>query len=133
MNCLSGYIEGLSGTGNLTLVKVNIGGTVFNSIVIGNTENSAYLATGKSVNLLFDESEVMIGKNISGKLSIGNVANCRVISIEKGNVFTRLGLDLHGNTVYSLITCEAQKELNIAVHDKVEMYVKMNEIFLQYP
>jgi hypothetical protein len=34
MNCLSGHIEELSGTGNLTIARVKVVGTVFNVIVI---------------------------------------------------------------------------------------------------
>jgi molybdenum ABC transporter molybdate-binding protein len=37
-------------------------------LLLGSAENSAHLATGKNVNLLFNESEVIIGK-VSGKLT----------------------------------------------------------------
>ena len=133
MNYLSGYIEELTGKGNLTIARVKVYENLFNAIVIGNREKDARMQIGQEVELLFNESEVAIGKNISGILSISNSASCKVISIENGEIFCRLGLGLYRNTIYTLVETTVCKKMDIQLHDNVEMYLKINEIFLQYP
>ncbi len=133
MNCLRGYIEDFSGQGNLTLLHVRVNSVFFTVMVIENAQNVDSLKKGTEVELLFNESEVILGKNISGLLSIVNSFKSRVLSIEYGVVFSRLKLDLFGEKIYSLITTEAFDNMGIKENDLLNIYINTNEIFVQYP
>ncbi len=133
MNCLRGYIEDFSGQGNLTLLHVRVNSVFFTVMVIENAQNVDSLKKGAEVELLFNESEVILGKNISGLLSIVNSFKSRVLSIEYGVVFSRLKLDLFGEKIYSLITTEAFDNMGIKENDLLNIYINTNEIFVQYP
>jgi len=133
MNCLNGHIIDLSGVGNLTIVRIKVDEVLFSAIVIGRKEDDTQMVQGREVEILFNESEVVIGKNIAGKLSMGNSVGCIVKSMENGKVFSRVGLDLHGFTIYSLMATEVCNQMDIHLLDEVEMFVRMNDVFLQYP
>ncbi|MDD3080400.1 MAG: TOBE domain-containing protein [Paludibacter sp.] len=133
MNCLSGHIETLSGAGNITIAGIKTGQTLIYAIVIGDARNKGYLTPETKVEALFNESEVMIGKSVSGKLSIGNAIECLVTSVDTGKVFTNIGLNIEGNIVFSMIASTMFHDMGIAVGDKVTAYIKMTDVFIQYP
>ncbi len=132
MNCLTGRISELSGQGNLTLLRVNVNSAFFSVMVIENAQEVDFISIGTQVQLLFNESEVIIGKGISGKLSLVNAFKCRVLSIEQGDLFTRIEMDFYGEVIYSLITKEAFNDMVITENDLLDMYVKTNEILVHY-
>ena len=50
----------------MSMVDIDVDGDVFSSIVLETPASAAYLKQGSSVTLLFKETEVSIGKNLSG-------------------------------------------------------------------
>jgi hypothetical protein len=79
MNRLCGKISHLTTSGNMTLVDVDVGGAQITAITIGIPERTGYLQISKNIELLFNESEVSIGKLIQGHISLRipmNPATC---------------------------------------------------------
>ncbi len=127
MNKLSGTIEKIENEDDLTLIYIQVYDDKFTSIIIDNSEISE-LKPGNKVNIVFKETEVSIGKNLSGGLSIRNRMKAKVKNLLKGKILTKILLDYQGNEIVSLITTNAANELNLNIGDQVEGLVKTNEI-----
>ncbi len=76
----------------MTLVDVDIGGTQMTAITIGVPEKVGYLQPLKNVELLFNESEVSIGKSVRGEMSLTNQLDCVVDKLVPGQIFTQVVL-----------------------------------------
>ena len=72
MNILKGEIESVNVNGNLSLVKVKIGATRLTSIVIDTPETAPYLQVNHTVNVIFKETEVILGKGADHQISLQN-------------------------------------------------------------
>lgn len=132
MNILPGQIENVTHNGNLTLVETNIKGSILKVIIIGGNA-TPQLAPHIHIELLFNESEVIIGKQLDGFISIGNKLECQVSGIKVGTIFSNITLGLKDLTFNALVTTSTFKAMDIQVNDKVEAFIKMNEIFIKYP
>jgi molybdate transport system regulatory protein len=130
MNVLPGIIQEVRSEGHLSLVKIKVGDELFSSIVIDTAQTVPYLITGKAVDLLFKENEVVIAKSFSGQISMQNKFLCTIQSIEKGKLLSKLILNYYQYTITSLITTNAIEQLQCIVGDEVTAMVKTNEISL---
>jgi molybdate transport system regulatory protein len=80
------------------------------------------------VALLFKETEVALAKNLSGLISLRNRIPAIVRSVERGQVLTKVGLNIDGYPLTSVITTKSSHLLQLAVGDEVEGLVKANEM-----
>ena len=133
MNVLNGCVEFVSDNGCVSIVGVRVGGSLLKSIVINDSGDACFHAIGAEVELLFNESELFVGKSVCGCLCVGNEIPCRVESIDTGKVFTNLGINMDGNLVYSLVENQVFQSANIMLQDRVMVYIKMTDIFIQCP
>lgn len=130
MNQLKGTIEAIETAESLALVSVKADGHIFSSVVIESVETSGYLQPGREVYLVFKETEVSIGKGLSGGLSLRNRFPVQLREIQAGKILTQLTLDFQGHLFHSVITSRSALELSLQVGDWVEGLVKTNEITL---
>ena len=130
MNQLKGTVETIETAESLALVSVKADGHIFSSVVIESAETSDYLQLGKEVYLVFKETEVSIGKGLSGGLSLRNRFPVQIREIQAGQILTQLTLDFHGHLLYSVITSRSVHDLSLQIGDWVEGLVKTNEITL---
>ncbi|MDN5200111.1 TOBE domain-containing protein [Fulvivirgaceae bacterium BMA10] len=130
MNILKGEITEIESQGNLSLVKIQVGQTVLKSIVIETPATSNYLTRGNPVNVLFKETEVVIGKDINGHISLQNQLLCTINAIEKGKLLSKLTLEYNSEKIISIITTGAVDQLSLQKGDTVMAMVKTNEIML---
>ncbi|HOP39845.1 MAG TPA: TOBE domain-containing protein [Geobacteraceae bacterium] len=133
MNKLSGKISQLTISGNMTLVDVDVRGTQMTVITIGVPEKVAYLKTGKDIELLFNESEVSIGKLGQGEISLINQMDCVVERLVPGQIFSQVMLSFQGFGLTSLITTRSARRLNLEPGDRVTAFIKTNEVLLKEP
>ena len=61
MNLLTGVIEHIDISGNLSLIGIKVGECQFKSIVVETPKTVDYLIVGGPVNVMFKETEVIIG------------------------------------------------------------------------
>lgn len=130
MNLLEGKISEINTEGSLSLVKVMVQNCPITSIVIDTPESAAYLALDNNVKILFKETEVVLAKAFSGKISLQNKLDCRVHSFEKGKLLCKIVLNFQNTTIASVITRNAFDQLDIQENDLVQAMIKTNEISL---
>ncbi|MCB0494610.1 MAG: TOBE domain-containing protein [Cyclobacteriaceae bacterium] len=130
MNSLKGKVETLNVYENLTLAKIRVGEVLVTSIVIETPETCPYLVVGKEVNVLFKENEVIIGKGDDLSISLQNRFKCTIKHIEKGILLSKLTLATQGTEIFSIITTNAVKQLELEEGMSVQAMIKTNEILL---
>ena len=128
MNKLKGKIENIESSEHLSLVEVNVVDVIITSIVIETPDTADYLKVGNEVSVLFKETEVSIGKNLSGGLSLRNRLPSIITRIEKGVLLSELTLDFRGNLIDSIITTKSVNRLALNPGDEVDGLIKTNEI-----
>ncbi len=130
MNELTGVIESITTEEHISLVVVKAAGTEWYTLVIDTPETTDYLQQGKSVALVFKESAVSIGKKITGLFSIRNRIPCLVSGIQSGSVLSTVSLRHNEQTLVSVITTNAVKDLALQTGDEVEALIKTTDIAL---
>ena len=130
MNKIPGIITEIKVEGNISLLSIHSGEIKFTSIVLEVPETSAYLKVGNPINILFKETEVIIGKGDVKFISLRNKIDCVVDSIEQGKLLCKLFLSSELGEIRSIITSNAVNQLQINVGDRVVAMIKTNEIIL---
>ena len=133
MNQLPGTIKNVTSSGNVSLVSLETAGIDMSAIILGTTANTPYLRPGKTVLILFKESEVSIGKNFSGMISLRNQIDAEIIAIERGEVFSKIDMEFMSLQITSLITTRSTERLELTPGDKVTAFIKSNEVMLMDP
>mgnify|MGYP000386249884 CR=1 FL=1 len=130
MNTLRGKITSINTEGHLSLISISVKDVTFKSIVIETPQSVDYLKTGNTINVLFKETEVVIGKGKIQQISMQNQVPCTIKNIEEGKLLSRIDLDFQNNEIVSIITTNAIRNLDLKVDDKVVAMIKTNEIML---
>lgn len=117
----------------MTLVDVDVKGTQMTAITIGIPEKVGYLQVSKDIELLFNESEVSIGKLMQGQISLINQLICTIDDLISGEIFTQVMLSFNGEHLTSLITTRSAESLNLKIGDNVTAFIKTNEVLLKEP
>lgn len=130
MNSLKGEIEAIDVNGNLTLVGISVGECHFKSIVVETPKTVDYLFVGSKVNVLFKETEVIIGVGDNMRISLRNKMISTITAIEKGQLLAKLVMQTNAGEVISIITSNAVENLDLKEGGKVMAMVKTNEILL---
>lgn len=130
MNKLEGVITQITSSGNISLVDVTAHGVPLSAIIIGTEENTSYLKVGRSIFVLFKESEVSVGRDLNGRISLRNCLEGPVIKLQKGVIFSKITIDFKGIPVVSLITTRSSEKLKIEIGDVITAFIKSNEVIL---
>ena len=132
MNKLKGKIMNIESSEHISIVDIEVEGDLFSSIIIETPETADYLRIGNEVFMLFKETEVSIGKALSGNLSLRNRLKSKIKTIEKGKVLTKITLDYKRKDIISIITTRSTNNLDLKVGDEVQWLVKANEVIIMY-
>jgi molybdopterin-binding protein len=130
MNKLLGKITNIESSEHISIVDIDVEGDLFSTVIIETPETADYLRIGKEVFMLFKETEVSIGKALSGNLSLRNRLKSKIKTIEKGTVLTKITLDYKGKDIISVITTRSTNKLDLKVGDEVQGLVKANEVII---
>lgn len=132
MNSYTGEITDIEQDNHLSLIKVRVGEILFTSVVISPPEASSPFVKGKSIQLLFKETEVLIGRNIpAGSISLQNKIPGTITRLDTGKLLSRVDIDTPIGEVVSVVTTHAVQELQLKEGDEVTAMVKTNEIMLE--
>jgi len=132
MNKLHGKISYIESHEDLSIVKINVSGTIFTTIVIETSKSADYLKEGTEVDVLFKETEVVISIENNVPISMQNRVDCVIEKINKGKLISQLSLSSEIGNMKSIITTNAIKQLKLKEKDKVTAMIKTNEIMLQH-
>ncbi|NER12862.1 tobe domain protein [Leptobacterium flavescens] len=130
MNILKGEIKNLSVKDSLSLVYVDVEGITLSAIVIDTPQTAAYLTPGSKIQLIFKETEVIIGKGKENHISLQNKLPGTIGFIEKGDLLSRLVVDTEAGKITSIITTNAVNQLGLETGSEVTAMIKTNEIML---
>jgi molybdate transport system regulatory protein len=131
MNRLTGKITALSGRDGIVLVKIlSAGGLALTSVILESPETAHFIREGITVDILFKETEVMIGKGDVSGISVRNRIPGEITSVKLGEILCQVELRTNGAVIRSIITKEAATDLRLSVGDHVIALVKSNEISL---
>lgn len=130
MNSLSGKIKDITTEGDLSLVKIEVRDIEFKSIVVEKPQTTTYLKIGNQVNILFKETEVIVGHPSTDNISLQNRILCRIIDIKKGKLLSELQLSFDKLLVRAIITSNAVDQLDLQTGKEVLALIKTNEIML---
>ena len=130
MNRLPATIENVQVHGHLSLVRLNVEGVTFHSIVIDTPESSTLLRTGNEIHVLFKETETAIAKDDKLEISLQNRLKCRVDRVEKGELLAKIHLEYKQHPVMSVVTARAVRQLGLEAGSEAVIFIKTNEIML---
>ena len=130
MNRLKGTITAIDSAVDISLVTVTALGDSFSALVIDTPETASYLHPGQEIRMIFKETEMAIGKNLSGGLSLRNRFAATITSLDPGKILTSVNLNYKGQSLCAIITTRSARELNLQVGEAVVGLVKSNEISL---
>ncbi len=130
MNILSGHISSLTDEGKLTIAKVRVRDSEFTSIVINEGNNEDYLAIDHPINVMFKETEVIIGVGENLQISLRNQLPGVISKIDKSDLLCKLTIETSAGEVKSMITRNALESLRLKVGKEVVAMIKTNEILL---
>ncbi len=129
MNKLPGKIISIETEGSIALVEVAVGELKLSASLLGNVEDLSCWYVNQDVQLLFNEMEVAIAKNLSGQISLRNRMPGKIVHLEIGKILTRILFILDGNfTVSAVITSRSARALGLMLGDSIEGLVKSNEM-----
>jgi len=133
MNSLNGTITNLQKSGAIVLADVDVNGYSFSSILIDSGEHDSWLKTGNNVSVVFKETEVSLAIGLSGKISMRNRLPCKVVSVNRGELLSKVEMQFNGFVITSVITTRSVDSLGIAPGHEAEALIKANEVFLGAP
>jgi molybdate transport system regulatory protein len=128
MNKLTAEISEIQISGDISLLKLYCEGSYFYSIMIHYRED--YIYKGNLVYMVFKETELSIGKDLMGGLSIRNRFQSVIEYIDKGKLLSEIKLNFNGHIITSLITTQSVEALSLQISDRVEGLLKTTELFI---
>ncbi|GEO04871.1 hypothetical protein AAE02nite_25350 [Adhaeribacter aerolatus] len=130
MNRLKGTIQAVVTDKDISLVTILAAGEIFSALVIDTPQTAGYLMPNQEIDMVFKETEMSIGKNLTGSLSLRNRFAATIKEISAGKILSRIDLDFKGHPLCAIITSQSVVALNLTVGDNVVGLVKTNEVSL---
>ncbi len=130
MNSLKGKIEAVNVSGDLSIVTVKVRNTNFSAILIDTPDSDNYLVKGNPINVIFKETEVIIGIGSVDGISLRNKIFGEVVSIASDNLLSKLVINTDVGEITSIITSKSVERLKIKVGTKLTAMIKTNELML---
>ncbi len=130
MNKLQGNIVAVKSSASMSIVDVKAGADIFSAVVLETPASAAYLRAGKTVTILFKETEVSIGKNLSGMISLRNRFPGVIKGIKTNEILAEITLAYQGLHIVSVISRRSAEKMELKEGDHVEWLVKTNEVSL---
>jgi molybdate transport system regulatory protein len=130
MNVLQGTIVSVEVSGELSLVKADCAGTVISAIVIDTVETAPYLKKDQPIQVIFKETEVVLGKGTDHQVSLQNRLVGKVKDIQKGALLSKVTISIAAAEITSIITTSAVTQLRLERGTTVCAMIKTNEVML---
>lgn len=130
MNILKGEIESIRVNGGLSIVRVQVGDLNLSTIVIDTPKTDQHLKKGNKIQVIFKETEVIIGVGSMDGISLRNKLFGEVISIESDKLLSKIVVKTSVGNITSIITSNAVEQLQIKMGSMVTAMVKTNELML---
>jgi molybdopterin-binding protein len=130
MNRLSGIITDITTASGISIVTIQVKDSLLSTVLLDSPETCNYLHVGEKITVAFKETEVAIGLEPLGQISMSNQIKCKIKSIENGEILAKLELLCERDIITSIITSRSSLRLNLKIGDVVIALIKANEISL---
>lgn len=130
MNRIEANIAQISSSGGVILVDMVAENCSMSALLIDVANKPDWLKKDNNVYIIFKETEVSIGKNVEGKISLRNKIPCTITHIERGELMSLVSMDFEGYKINSAITTRSVDMLELEIGDKVTAFIKANELTL---
>lgn len=131
MNKLPGKITSIETEGSIALIEVAVGELRLSASLLGAAEEFLSWELNQEVDLIFNEMEVAIAKNLSGQISLRNRLQGKIVGLEIGKVLARVVFMVdHAHLISAVITSRSALKLELRLGDEIEGLVKSNEMNL---
>lgn len=132
MNVLSGTVMQVTSSENMMLVDLDIGyGVRMISVILDTSRSVGYLDASVEIDVLFNESEVAIGRVRHGDISMNNQFPCVIEDVVEGDILSRIQLSFHGQPLAALITTRSAQRLQLRTGEIVTAFIKATEVLLK--
>lgn len=133
MNRFKGQIVHIDPNGIMSLVQVQVGEDIFTSVVMDTPSTAGYLKVDSDVQIIVQETEVVLAKDLSGSISMRNCFNALVKAVQRMQIISRVIMDYQDQEIISIITVGSTDRLDINPGDTVQWLVKSNQVYLARP
>ena len=130
MNSVTGEITSIKVSGNISLVTIKANNIFFKTMVIETPATAAWLKLGNKINVIFKETEVVIGKGLEHLVSLQNKLPGKIIDMQNGELMSKITVDTAVGNIVAVISRDAVGQLNLRVGETVSAMVKTNEIMI---
>lgn len=128
MNRIPAIVTGIQQSGAILLVDAEYEGQNFSALMIESQQRPDWLIEGKTVDLVFKETEVTLAKQLQGIISMRNQLGCTITAVEKGELLSKITLKFKRVPIVSVITTRAVNTLGLEPGDEVVAMIKANEV-----
>ena len=132
MNTLNGIITGIKSENGFSLINLECKGQKMKSIIINHEADGSGFQVNQSVQIMFKETEVFIGKGWDHSISLRNQLKGTIQSIVQGKILAEINILTESGMICSVITSDAVNSLNLKKDDKVTAMIKTNEVLLSH-
>jgi molybdate transport system regulatory protein len=130
MNVLNGKISSLQTSDRLTIVTLDVSGILLKSIIIENPDTVSYLKQDNPIQVMFKETEVVIGKGAEIAVSMENRIPGKITEMTNGELLCNLILETNAGKIKATLTSESVSKLKLYLDENVTALVKTTEIML---
>ncbi len=130
MNIFSGIIASIKVSGNISLITINVNNIFFKTMVIETPATAAWLKIDSRVNVIFKETEVIIGKGLEHSVSLQNKVPGEIIDIQRGELMSKVIVGTVVGNIVAIISLDAVLQLDLQVGETVSAMIKTNEIMI---
>ncbi len=125
MSSLITTVNDIQNNQNLHIVKFNFNDLVITMMSLELTKN---IKINSKVKLLIKPTNISIAKQFDKNISIDNQLECKIISIENGELLSNIKVDIFDTTIESIITLESAQKLNLKIGDEVVILFNASDI-----
>jgi len=125
MNQFSATVTKIEHIENLHIVSFTFGKQ---SVKMVSLELNHSLQVDSQVKLGIKSTNIAIAKNLTGRISILNQLNAKVVQVNNGELLSSIGLEIEEVFLESLISLESSLEMELNVEDEVLVLFKGSEI-----
>lgn len=131
MNSFEGHIVSIEESEKMSLVTVSIkGDQKIKAIILETSATASYLKLNNPIQILFKETEVVIGTAEPHQISLQNRIPGTVSHIEKAGLLSKLIVKSKIGEIGSIISTRAIQDLGIQEGSNVVAMIKLNEVML---
>jgi len=125
MNCLKASVTEIKSVDNLTVIAFEAFGQPMRMMALG---LGMPLEIGQEVVLGVKATNIALAKELKGVLSTSNVLECKIESIDDGELLSSVKLSLGDRIFESIITRDSSSRMDLKKGDEVQALIKASEV-----